>query len=324
MSNMSNMSVPLLTESPITSEFTITCDNAINPDDPGNPTTTATPSPEESCKSPLAIREMFFPLSFCAPPAPIPASGLPGLLEQPPTNASEYDKAIARVRFLDTFLTPGMRCTLTSMLSVMDRHLTPPDGLHTHPLITRVASPDHTPDECVKDLVDIIEKGLSIFAALGGGSVKKSESETPTGTSKNRFDTDGNPVKTTRRSMKIRTACKLRDPGCQICNSDNTGEVCHIIPYSVKDEKAVDFWKFVELFRGVEATAALKAVALAPNPEIVDNMKNVWFLCKICHDNFDRAKISIIPDLDDLTYPYDAAVITSVSFSQILMSLVVD
>lgn len=206
----------------------------------------------------------------------------------------------------------------------MDTHLTPPDGLDTHPLITRVASPEHTPDASIKDLVDIIEKGLSIFAALGGGSVKKSESETPTGTSKLRFDADGNPIKTTRRSMKIRTACKVRDPNCQICNSDNTGEVCHIIPYSVKDTKAIDFWRFVELFRGVEATAALKAVALAPNPEIVDNMKNVWFLCKICHDNFDRAKVSIIPDLDDLTYPYDAAVTTSVSSSRILMSLVVD
>lgn len=121
--------------------------------------------------------------------------------------------------------------------------------------------------------------------------------------------TNGSLLKSTHRSQQIRTDCKLRDPNCQICNSNNSGSVAHIIPSSVK---AIDFWKFVELFRGAEATAALKAAAVAPNPEVVDNLKNVWFLCKICHDNFDRAKLAIIPDLDDLTYPN---VTTSVSYS---------
>lgn len=299
------MSGLLQTDSPITSN------PAINLDHPGNTMAIENRSSAERVKSPIAMREMFFPLSFYAAPAPVPFPGPPGVLV-PLTDPTEYDKAIARVQLLDTFLTPGMRCTLTSMLSVMAMHLTPPDGLDTHPLITRVSSPEQTPDASIKDIVDIIEKGLSIFAALGGGSVKKSEIETPTGPRKGRLDADGNPIKTTHRSLKIRTDCKLRDPNCQICNSNNSGEVCHIIPYSVKDGKAVDFWKFVELFRGVEATAALKAVALAPNPEIVDNMKNVWFLCKICHDNFDRAKISVIPDLDALTYPYNPDITTSV------------
>lgn len=215
------------------------------------------------------------------------------------------------------------------MLSVMNHHTTPPNGLDSHPLITRVASAEQTPDHCIKDIVDIIETGLSIFAALGGGSVKTPAPESDpeplpessTGPRKRqRRDANGALIKTTRRSVKIRRDCKLRDPNCQICNSNNSGAVAQIIPYSVKDGKAIDFWKFVELFRGAEATAALKEVALAPNPEEVDNMKNVWFLCKICHDNFDRAKLAIIPDLNDLTYPYDPRVTTSVSSPGITIS----
>lgn len=209
----------------------------------------------------------------------------------------------------------------------MNLHTTPPNGLHNHTLITRVASPEQTPDHYIKDIVDIIDKGLSIFAVLGVGSVKKpapeSVSDSHTGPRKRqKRDANGELIKSTRHSVKIPSDCKLRDPNCQICNSNNSVSVAHIIPYSVKDAKAIDFWKLVELFRGAEATAALKAVALAPNPEDVDNMKNVWFLCKICHDNFDCAKLAVIPDLDDLTYPYDPSVTTSVSSPRISMSLV--
>lgn len=311
-----DMSEQLLTETAITSN-TATTDSA------------GDPSPGECPKPPAAFREMFFPLSFYAAPAPVPAPGalrvhLPtstcATSHDPPT---AYDTAIARVQLLHAFLTPSMRCTLTSMLSVINMHLPPPEGLATHSLIARVASAEQTPDHRIKDIVDIIEKGLLIFAALGGGSVKKSESDVSTSGPRKRQkqDTKSNPIKSTQRSLKIRTDCKTRDPNCQICNSDNSGEVAHIIPCSVKNGKAIDFWKFVELFRGVEATAALKAVALAPNPEIVDNLKNVWFLCKICHDNFDRAKLAIIPNLDDLTYPYDPQVTISVSSSEIMLSL---
>lgn len=39
----------------------------------------------------------------------------------------------------------------------------------TNPLFSRVASPDEISDQRVKDLVDIIEKGLLVFSALDGG-----------------------------------------------------------------------------------------------------------------------------------------------------------
>lgn len=207
------------------------------------------------------------------------------------------------------------------MLSVVNTHLSPlpsPNGplAVPHSFVSTVASPEQSGNQ-IKDLVDIIENGLLAFTALGGGgsSVKSPSEPAPvnepsdTGASdgprkRQRRDVDGNVIKTTRRSVKIRTSCALRDPNCQVCNAKG-GDVAHIIPYSVKGKKAIDFWRFVELFRGVEGTLALKAIALAPNPESVDNLKNVWCLCKNCHEFFGCAKLAVIPDLDGMTYPYD-------------------
>lgn len=112
-------------------------------------------------------------------------------------------------------------------------------------------------------------------------------------------------LKSTRRSEMVRRDCKARDPTFQICSSIGGGDVARIIPHSAEDQKGIDSWKFVELFRGVEATVALKAVALALNPESVDTMKSVCFLCEACHDAFGRAQLSGIPDLAGITYPYD-------------------
>lgn len=305
----------------------------LTPYTPGTLGTSGTPgTPVESIAgelpNPLASRDMFFALSLYSPPEweselsetgePSPGSDpeLEHLVDSPPgpLPPTEYDDAIARVNRLDGFLTPGMKSTLTCLLTVIQLHLSPPtlNGVPaiTDQLITRVASQDETPDHGIKDIVDIIEKGLLVFSALGGGSTgsvagSTSLEENDGPRKRQRFDADGNVIKTTRRSAKVRRDCKARDPTCQICRSLGGGEVAHIIPYSAKDEKGIDFWKFVELFRGVQATAALKAVALAPNPESIDTMKNVWYLCKTCHDAFGRAKLSVIPDLAELTYPYD-------------------
>lgn len=174
------MSEPLLTETAIISN------TATNPATIATTVTVRDPSTGECPKPPFAFRELVFPLSFYAAPAPVPAPG--PLMASMPTSTSSttheqpiaYDIAIARVQLLHTFLTPSMRCTLTSMLYVMNMHPPPPEGLATHALIARVASPEQTPDHCIKDIVDVIEKGLRIFAALGGGSVKKPESEVRT------------------------------------------------------------------------------------------------------------------------------------------------
>lgn len=309
---------------------------------PGTPGTLAESSTEEP-SNPLASRDMFFLLSLYSPPewesdGSEPDDALPPLdsdLEQlvaspqtlnqtTPAPPNEYDNAVSRINNLDGFLTPSMKSSITCLLAVMQTHLSPlsVDGVPAiaDPLFSRIASQDQTPDHGIKDIVDTIEKGLQIFSALGGGSTGSGVGPTSlpaddagTGPRKRqKFDADGNVVKTTRRSEKVRRDCRARDPSCQICNSVGGGDVAHIIPYSAKDQKGIDFWKFVELFRGVEATAALKAVALMPNPELVDTLKNVWFLCKSCHDAFGRAQLAIIPDLDGITYPYDPDLTSSV------------
>lgn len=317
---------------------------------PGTPATPGTPSEPPSTVPPklVAPREMFFPLVLYSPPESKSLISEPDLSSPPSVHdveqhdpypltstttdsPTEFDNAIARVKRLDAFLTPGMKSTLTCMLSVLEMHLSPKaDGVtpSTHSLITRVASSEKTPDDSIKDIVDTIERGLMVFCALGGGVAKsvtdpdpvddegqRSANDGASGSRKRqKLEADANATKPTRRSEKVRRACKTRDPICQICNAPNSGDVAHIIPYSVKDKKAIDFWKFVELFHGVEATASLRAVTLGPNPDATDTVRNVWFLCKTCHDGFDHGKLSVIPDLDRIAYPYDPDMTNSVCF----------
>lgn len=154
----------------------------------------------------------------------------------------------------------------------------------SQPLITSVASPEETPDHCIKDIVDTIENGLLVVAGGGGGSTKSVLIPHPL------TETDPDQSTITRPSPRKLVASKKFDgtarPVIQPAEYATRATTAYIIPYSAKDKKGIDFWKFVELFRGVKATVALKAVALTPNPESVDTMKNVWFLCKVCHDGF--------------------------------------
>lgn len=201
------------------------------------------------------------------------------------------------------------------MLSVVQSHLVSP-GLeggasNVQTLITRVASTEETSDLDIKEFVDTIEKGLIAFTALGGGSLP--QSALAAGGPHKRIKINGSLFKSSHRSQKVRRECERRDgKGCQICNSVNPGEVVHIIPYSVKDSKGIDFWRFIELFRGRGATAALKAVALAPTPESVDQLKNVWYLCKQCHSCFGGGRLAVIPDVAGIAFPFDTAQTTSV------------
>lgn len=312
--------------------------DALSPLDPAaTPLTPSTADPADEPPTPLASRAMFFDLSLYSAPkwesdvsdpgdASPPSGSNPAELIPDPTPATlepptVYDTAVARINSLDAFLTPSMKSTLTCLLSVMQQHLSPPASddvpAPTNPLFTRIAS-DETPDHAIKDLVDTIEKGLLVFSALGGGSTVSVATPPPPAIDEHgprkrpKHDSDGKVIKTTRRSERVRRDCKRRDPSCQICRSIGGGDVAHIIPYSAKDQKGIDFWKFVELFRGAAGTAALKAVALAPTPDSGDTLTNVWFLCKACHDAFGRAKIAVIPDLAGLTYPYDADLTASV------------
>lgn len=316
-----NLLTPSPTEIPLTLVTSVALLTPSTTDIPLTPTPTNITSPSIPL---IASRDVFFPLTLHTRPFPLPPSSPEQPLFAPAIPPTPYENALARVQELNEFLTPAMKCTLSAMLSVVNTHLSPPstsvDGpiSTAHPLVTGVAS-RHSPDE-IKDLADTIEKGLDAFAALGGGSSVKAPSETGSSTGEpSELGVSTGPRKRQRigpsyRSAKVRQHCAIRDPNCQICNAKG-GDVSHIIPYSVKDKKAIDFWKFVELFSGPQATMALKAIALAPNPDLVDNLKNVWTLCKTCHELFGRAKLAIIPDLDGLTYPFDANSTSTVSFS---------
>lgn len=165
----------------------------LTPCTPGILGTCRTPgTPVESTAAelpnPHASRDMFFALSLYSPPeweselsesgepSPGSATELEHLVDSPrePIPPTEYDDAIARVNRLDGFLTPSMKPTPTCLLTVIQLHLSPPtlNGVPViaDPLITRVASQDEMPDHRMKDIVDIIEKGLLLFSALGGGS----------------------------------------------------------------------------------------------------------------------------------------------------------
>lgn len=322
-------------------------DPLLTPLTPIAPVTPGTSLPHTTADSPakppsavhsktLASRDMFFPLVLYSPPEserlePDPISP-PSVHDNDPSPSiptttdplTDFNNALARIGQLDAFLTPGMKSTLTCMLSVIDMHLSPTAACRPHFLITRVASAEQTPDAGIKDIVDTIERGLMVFCALGGGGGGSSKSVgdplVDNGSSGSRkpqkLDADGNITKPTRRSDKTRRDCKARDPLCQICGALNDGEVAHIIPYSVKEQEAVDFWKFVEMFRGVAATAGLREIALGTN---ADTLRNVWFLCKMCHGGFDGGKLSVIPDLGKITYRYDPEKTTEVSSAPMTM-----
>lgn len=69
---------------------------------------------------------------------------------------------------------------------------------------------------------------------------------------------------------------------------------------------------------------ALKAIALALNPELVDNLKNDWCLCKNCHEYFGCAKLAVIPHLARLTFPDNSASTSTVFLpSTLLFSLII-
>lgn len=106
------------------------------------------------------------------------------------------------------------------------------------------------------------------------------------------------------RSTSVRASCRLRDTEqCRICSGGRVISA-HIIPFSLRSSKALDFWSLVSLFRGRDATAELKSYALEPDATDADNILNVLCLCPNCHDLFDHAALTLVPDLDTLAFPF--------------------
>lgn len=228
---------------------------------------------------------------------------------------TDFDRAITRIESLPSHLTQSMQLNLKSILTVIHTQLMPSPSL-TNPLITRVASLDTSPEELVM-IAETIDSGLSAFLARGGGGAHKSRKPAPpTPSSAEPISPSETRAKSSSstRSTIVRTRCAERDHrSCLLTNRRGVVLVSHIIPFSVRDTSATDFWKFIALFRGEAATAALKNAALGAGNS-TDTLRNVWCLATDVHEAFDDGRLTVIPQLDETQVPYNPAATSEVFF----------
>lgn len=264
---------------------------------------------------------MFFTLSAYTPPpirttttndsAQLPQIRVGSPSPVPSVSLSPYDLAASRINRLTDYLTPVMRASLIATLFVVQALNTLPE---IHPLILRIGSPSFS-DSALKEVADIVMAGLSAYEAKGG--IEK-------GSTPNRAQPIDEPTEPPKKKLKsgktnssarkgtVRTKCALRDDGTCAFTHLRDGQICHIIPFAVQDKKAVDFWKFISLFRGPAATAALKAAALGPYPHSTDTLLNMLVMMPDVHRHFDRAMIALIPQLTSDQVPFDPQHVSTV------------
>lgn len=276
---------------------------------------------------PVAPMDLFFTLSAYTPPA-VPSTatdagelaqirvGSPARLT-PIATPGAYEVAIDRINRLTDYLTPVMRASLIATLSVVRTFTTPED---LHPLILRIASPNFS-DAAVKSVADIVMSGLSAYEAKGGpakGSTRTPDADAAEPARKKHKS--GDSKASSGRDGRLRTLCTARDGMCPFTHHWD-GQVCHIIPFAVKDKKAVDFWKFITLFRGAAATDALKEATLGPYPHSTDTLLNLLVMTPDVHRFFDRAQIAVVPHLTDDQVPYDPQTVLTVRHTRACLSL---
>lgn len=282
------------------------------------------PLPDLILPLPVAPLDMFFTLLPYTPP-PIRAttaaitddSQLPHIRVGSPSPGpsvplSPYDLAVSRINRLTDYLTPVMRASLIATLSVVHALNTPPE---IHPLILRIGSTTFS-DSALKEVADIVMAGLSAYEAKGGvekGSTPASRvqaNEEATEPPKKKLKSG--KTNSSARKGTVRAKCALRDDGICAFTHLRDGQICHIIPFAIQDKKAVDFWKFISLFRGPAATAVLKAATLGPYPHSTDTLLNMLVMMPDVHRHFDRAKIALIPQLTGEQVPFDPAHVSTV------------
>lgn len=224
--------------------------------------------------------------------------------------ATSYDRAVARIETLQSHLTESMALDITSLLSVIHSYLSPPAGTD-HPLITQIADPLTSATE-IATLAKTVGSGLAAFLARGGNGIRKQPPAADEPTAE-----DPNKPKTTSstRSRLVPARCAERDDRtCCITGQRAEGLVAHVIPFSVRDTTALNFWKFIAMFRGEAATTALRTTALGVG-NTTDTLRNVWWLCGAAHAAFDSGRMTIIPELEPAQIPYNAGVVAGVGES---------
>lgn len=238
-------------------------------------------------------------------------------VEEPLAPATSYDRAVARIEALQSHLTESMALDLTSLLSVIHSYLSSPTGTD-HPLITQIADPLTSATE-IATLAKTVGCGLSAFLARGGNGPRKpppAATDQPPAEDLNKPKTSSSST----RSRLVPARCAERDDRtCCITGQRAEGLVAHVIPFSVRDTTALNFWKFIAMFRGEAATTLLRTSALGAG-NTTDTLRNVWWLCGAAHTAFDSGRMTIIPELEPEQIPYDAGVIAEVGGSTFLLA----
>lgn len=277
-----------------------------HPDDDSNPSAPPAPPPPPV----LAPRSMFFsiPLRTVAVQDQPQQAALPAL-------SGPHLQAHTRLTDVVTVLNGLQRASLTAVLSVLNTDF--PADATTRTFTHLIADTTESDDAVLAALADRIDLGLIAFLTKRAGHSSTPDDAPDDTTTSSSSTTIAVPPKRARvskksgrstRSQKIRVACKKRDnEQCRLCNGP-LGVSAHILPFSLQGRKALDFWAFVGMFRGVAATEQLKAASLDPEPTNPDNIMNVIFLCLNCHGLLDKPLVSLIPQIlesSDSVFPYD-------------------
>lgn len=237
---------------------------------------------------------LFLPLTVELFPSdhPVDATASPPATPSP---TGEYAAAITRLDacVADGTLTSHHRAVLDAAMNIAANCFTCAGEVHS--LIHTIALPSITGPE-ILDLVTVVGAGMRAFIAQSGPSPSTSGS----GASNN-----------ARRSF-VKTACATRDNSTCVVTGRRAGTCCHIVPYSVRDEKAESFWAFVAMFKGIEATRLIKVMTLGPEPSSPDNIRNVVWLSPDTHACFDNGQLAMVPVIASGA-TYDPTTVTEVS-----------
>lgn len=263
----------------------------------------------------LASRDMFFAI----PLRPVAMRADPIRSLPVPVHSVGHLNANTRLSDPATSLNGLQRASLTALLALLNDYFG--DAETTSSLTRSVGDSVGTDDTALATLADKIDLGLIAFLAKRGPSNNAGTKlpSTPASDVANSSSstTAVPPPKRPRiskksgrssRTQKVRAACISRDRGqCRLCN-DKTGQSAHILPFSLQGRRTLDFWAFIAMFKGTEATAKLKDAALDPEPNNADNILNVIYLCVKCHMLLDTTKISLLPQILEspgIVFPYN-------------------
>lgn len=217
----------------------------------------------------------------------------------PPLVNPTYDEAIARLEILvaDSTITVKQKLLLQAVLHTAQDFVSPGS---VHHLLRTVASSWTTAAEILL-LLNVVTLGMRAFVAQPGPTPGTQHSDR------------GSASSNISRSDRVKSACAARDGGKCVVTGRFTGQSCHIIPYSVRDDKADNFWAFVAMFKGRVATEQLKRMTLGPLPAGTDSIRNVVWLAPDVHDFFDNGQLAIVPLVaGPRDAPYDPNTVTEV------------